>query len=113
MPSRNAARYCTRAPRPLRRRLRARYSLSHSADGGGSERGANFDVKLHHNNGSQHVVRGGGGGSRAITEHGLSGGAEQSPCLYVTQFNSSSFAPLSLLARCPLSLMPLPGMQVN
>ena len=82
------------------RPLRASPSLSHSADGGEGARGANFDVKLHHNNGSQHVqLRGGGGGGGGAVVVGQlqsvgcreSGGAEeQGPCLYVTQFNSSS-----------------------
>ena len=71
VPGLNAPRGIVRARRPLRRLSRrrrrgARYSLSHSADtvSERARRGANFDVKLHHNNGSQHVLRGGGGGRK-------------------------------------------------
>ena len=103
------------------RPLRASPSLSHSADGGEGARGANFDVKLHHNNGSQHVQLrggggGGGGGSWAITERGLprerrNGGAGPLFVCHTVQFLlrlcplfSSSFGAFS-----PLTIMPLPG----
>ena len=129
------ARYCTRArarsrcplrrlSRRRRRRLRrARYSLSHSADGVSSALAegpismSNCIITTAVNMYYAAAAEGGrgGGGSRAITEHGLPSRAErreQSPCLYVTQFNSSSFDPLfsSPSVSVPQCLLLLPSL---
>ena len=133
VPGLNAPRGIVRARRPLRRLSRrrrrgARYSLSHSADtvSERARRGANFDVKLHHNNGSQHVLRdGGGGGSRAITERGLPAEGRRAgpgPLFVCHTVQFFLLRPSPLLCSVPqcllpslslsLSLMPLPGTQV-